>query len=103
MGGSGGQPCGNRPGGAGGGALVLRVGGNLNVSGTLTAKGDDGPTCAATAGTQTFGGGGGGGGFIVAAVQSFVQVTGMIDVSGGSGDDGSDGVSGGHREAGENG
>jgi hypothetical protein len=92
VGGSEGAPCGNPVGGAGGGTLVLRVGGNLNVSGSIRAKGNDGSVCAVTVSNATIslGSGGGGGGFILAAVQLNVNVTGTIDVSGGNGGNGAD-------------
>lgn len=83
------QDC-DAPGSAGGGTLVLRVGGNLVVAGSITAKGGDGASCFN--GGTAVGSGGGGGGFIVAAVQLTVDVTGTIDVSGGNGGNGVDAV-----------
>ncbi len=78
----------------GGGTLGLRVGGNLQVDGLISATGESGQSCSAGSGTggAMVGSGGGGGGVVIMAVQSSVTGSGTIDVSGGNGGNGKDGV-----------
>jgi hypothetical protein len=80
------------PSGQGGGTLVLRIGGGLNVAGAIDAPGADGSSCSYSGywPVLSYGSGGGGGGFIVIAAQSAVNITGSVNLSGGKGGNGSD-------------
>jgi hypothetical protein len=77
-------------GGAGGGCLVVFVGGNLNISGTITVAGNDGgATTAGGVPRPRGGGGGGGGGMILFVVVGTITDTSTKTVSGGTGSSGS--------------
>lgn len=91
-GGAGGHAGNNVPNGAGGnggnggGAMVFIVGGNINLTSTLTAKGIAGGN-GGTGGSSSGGGGGGGGGgsFIVLYAGSVTANSATFTVTGGTG------------------
>jgi hypothetical protein len=62
-------------GGPGGGSLVLRAAGSININGTVTANGADG----------ALGGAGGGGGVVVLAAKGGFSGSGIINAQGGAG------------------
>lgn len=92
-------------GGNGGGCLVFVVGGNINVTSTLSAAGSSGSNGSAGAGAGGGGGGGGGGGFIgIFYGGSVTANTGTYTVSAGSaGSGGAAGNAGGAGGAGADG
>ncbi len=85
-------------GGRGGGGLYIEVGGALNFSGTIYAKGANGSNGSGencSAGRTTGGGGGGGaGGDVVIYYNSLTANTGTITNTGGSGGNGGNFVGG---------
>jgi len=76
----------------GGGNIVLIVGGNLSVTGTISATGDTGNT---TTGTSGGGGGSGGGNIVVYYGGTYTPDLGTYDVSGGAGGGSDTGAAGG--------
>lgn len=80
-------------GSGGGGAIALRAGGDVTIVGTVSARGGRGvyitgddlatPTADITLGASSPGGGGSGGSVLVQGRS--IQVTGLIDTSGGAG------------------
>lgn len=83
--GSGGGGCGNY----GGGVIILLVGGNLTITGTIDCSGSKGGA-GGTNGDKTsdfpgHGGGGGGGGRIFICHKGTISNTGTLNVNGGSG------------------
>lgn len=105
-GGGGGRDNGNndqtgQTGGDGGGALVLEVGGNMTITGTLSCNG----AVPSTGGTSRAGGGGGGGGTVYASCAGTYTSGGTTNVSGAAGSvgTGSGGFKAGDGGAGSNG
>lgn len=68
-------------GGAGGGAIVMRVGGNLTISGTISAKGANSPSVA----VPLQQGGGAGSGGSIWMVANVITGSGTISANGGDG------------------
>ncbi len=97
MGGGGGYsgynpPTNAGPGGRGGGALILEIGGKLTFTSTISANGLNGGNGAP--GTTTGGGGGGSGGGVFIIYNDLVANTGTINVNGGNGGNGGGGTGG---------
>ncbi len=95
MGGGGGYsgynpPTNAGPGGRGGGALILEIGGKLTFTSTISANGLNGGNGAP--GTTTGGGGGGSGGGVFIIYNDLVANTGTINVNGGNGGNGGGGT-----------
>ena len=86
-------------GGIGAGVLLVEVGGAINFTGTIWAKGADGsngsdggnPTVGGDRGGGGGGGAGGAGGMVVMLYNSLTANSGTIDTAGGAGGDGGDG------------
>ncbi|HSA29407.1 MAG TPA: hypothetical protein P5159_22995 [Phycisphaerae bacterium] len=77
------------PGGTGGGAIDMAVGGTLTLDGELHADGADGQFCYASGGDWGLPGGGAGGGILLQA--GSVTGTGLISARGGGGEGGGGG------------
>jgi hypothetical protein len=71
-------------GGKGGGAILIECGGDLNMTGNIWAKGNDGADINQEGASA---GGGGAGGMVVVLYNTQTAVSGTIDTSGGTGGD----------------
>lgn len=88
-------------GGNGGGCVIFIVGGNINITSTITVAGANGSN--GVSGTNSGGGGGGGGGGFIGIyyLGSVTANTGTYTVSGGTGGTSGDGGAGGTGGAGQ--
>lgn len=83
-----GQTVGNgavvAPTGGGGGTLILIIGGNLTISGTVSSNGSAGGNASATGTSSACGGGGSGGGSILLLYAGTLTISGTTQANGGA-------------------